>query len=397
MISNSALVLLLAFMCGNMVYGWGYSKSSLFLLRSNCYTTRQYLLTRHSPSVYCNAIHASFGSRQHNKERRETISNLAKYRQTVVALYQSRETEIAVDTNKAYYVAAEQAVILLAQKSRTWKRLAHIVELSTSTPRKYEYRTIADIGCDHGLLSIALASTGKFQKVTGIDVSDAALENGAKKFYSKALHAIGGLVENQCLVDDPLYSKEVTEESSKWILPVEFRIGDGLSPLKQGEADAICMAGMGVDTMLYIIGQALDNASNHTGRVLDSLHCNSLFLQPPNSRPRKLMELYENVHKLGFTLTNERIMKLKERYYITSHFDRNGECFIDAENVIPGSYLFQSPDVEQRNIYREFVDHHYRWLEQDFKRNGDLWDYDKLWIERHSEWNMLSPRTIEIQ
>mmetsp|Transcript_2913 Transcript_2913/g.5460 ORF Transcript_2913/g.5460 Transcript_2913/m.5460 type:complete len:419 (+) Transcript_2913:48-1304(+) len=390
MISNVTLVLLLKFMGVNMAYALGCATSNLFPLGSKCYSCR----------TYRNTFHSSFGSRLINNEHRDLTSNLAKYKHAILALNQSKQHEFASgsdfshkDTStKSYYEAAEHAVILLAQKSRTWKRLAHIVELSTCTPRKYQYRSIADIGCDHGLLSIALASTGKFQNVIGIDVSNAALENGAKKFYSKALHAIGGIVENQFPVDDGQVSKGATQESSKPFLPVEFRIGDGLLPLNLGEADAICMAGIGVDTILSILEQSM-NHSGSNSRVLDSLHCNSLFVQPPNSRPRKLMELYDNFHKMGFTLANERIMKLKERYYITSHFDRKDtyDNLANDINVIPGNLLRQSPDVEQRHMYKEFVDHHYRWVQQDLERNGDLWDYDKLWIESNLEWNTICP------
>lgn len=408
-------MLLLAFMGVNTVFGWGClsNKSNLFLHKSNYYASSRsslLLLTRHDPigvisscrTYYCDTIYTFSGSTKPKKQTCHTISNFGKYRQSLVAINQSKDavsdTNISHKENstKAYYEAAEHAVILLAQKSRTWKRLAPIVELSTCSPRKYGYNSIADIGCDHGLLSIALASTGKFQKVIGVDVSHAALENGAKQFYGKAMHAIGGLVKTECGVSDNLddLSKDLGEESSKLMLPVEFRIGDGLSPLKLGEADAICMAGMGVDTILSILVKRLDDASDDNTRVLDSLQCNSLFLQPPNSRPRKLMELYEHVHRLGFSLANERITKLKERYYITSHFDRrdareNSSIVAEADtgNVIPGSFLFRSPDVEQRNMYREFVDHHYRWLQKDFRKNGDLWDYDKLWIESNLEWN----------
>jgi tRNA A22 N-methylase len=326
-------------------------------------------------------------------------SNYLKYRQKIVALYQSKgHEEIAFDNtrvqqnNVAAFEAAERAVVLLAQKSRTWKRLSHIVELSTIYPRRKEYRSICDIGCDHGLLSISLASTRRFQKVIGVDVSDVALENGAKRFHRKAMDALVGSYGDGNDIQQGI--ERLCESSLEQILPVEYRFGDGLYPLKPGEADAICMAGLGVDTIVSIL-QTMDTCTgtNNHVRYLDFLQCQSLFLQPPNARPRKLVELYETVHNLGFSLVNERIIKLKERYYITSHFDRdacqNEQSSSDARQMIPGSFLVQSPDAEQRKLHREFVEHHLQWLQNDFKKHGDLAYYDKLWIDNNSRWNTI--------
>jgi 2-polyprenyl-3-methyl-5-hydroxy-6-metoxy-1,4-benzoquinol methylase len=38
--------------------------------------------------------------------------------------------------------------------------------------------TVADIGCDHGLLTYGLAASSWFQKVIGVDVSQPALQMG---------------------------------------------------------------------------------------------------------------------------------------------------------------------------------------------------------------------------
>lgn len=287
-------------------------------------------------------------------------NNYHRYRMQMSKLY---ETSSDHECNRGFE-AAQQAVTLLAQRNKTWKRLAPIVELATLKSKEEDNessRTIADIGCDHGLLSIALASSTSFRKVIGTDVSKNALENGALAFYEK--------------VEEVLKRNEDGYLSS---LPIEFRYGDGLQPLNEGEADSICIAGMGVSTMLQILDQE-NTDSRYKGKYLDYIETQSLFLQPPTSRPRKLMELYIEVQGKGFRLASERIMKLKKRWYITSHFDRILEHEDCTDVLLPGHYLMHSQNSEQQKIFDEYIDHHLLWINKDLDRNGELHELDARW------------------
>lgn len=287
-------------------------------------------------------------------------NNYHRYRMQMSKLY---ETTPDNECNRGFE-AAQQAVTLLAQRNKTWKRLAPIVELATLKSKQEDdesRRTIADIGCDHGLLSIALASSTSFRKVIGTDVSKNALQNGALAFYEK--------------VDEVLQRNEGGDLSS---LPIEFRYGDGLQPLKEGEADSICIAGMGVSTMLQILDQE-NTDSRDNEKYLDYIETQSLFLQPPTSRPRKLMELYIEVQGKGFRLASERIMKLKKRWYITSHFDRILDHEDDNDILLPRHYLMDSQNSEQRKIFDEYIDHHLHWINKDLDRNGELHELDARW------------------
>ncbi len=79
-----------------------------------------------------------------------------------------------------------------------------------------ECEAIADVGCDHGYLTIALLEGKKVQKAIAMDVNKGPLES-AKANVSQA-----GFAEN-----------------------VQFRLSDGLKKLNADEADVICICGMG--------------------------------------------------------------------------------------------------------------------------------------------------------
>jgi tRNA A22 N-methylase len=60
--------------------------------------------------------------------------------------------------------------------------LAKALKTSSKTNEK-QINAIVDVGTDHSILAIALAATGRFQKVIGIDVSEQVLEKGARSTY----------------------------------------------------------------------------------------------------------------------------------------------------------------------------------------------------------------------
>ena len=205
-----------------------------------------------------------------------------------------------------------------------------------------------------------------FSKVYGTDLSSQALENG-------------GLASLQ-RVNDAL-SKIDTVSTE---LPIQFRIGDGLSALKQGEADAVVIAGMGVHTMLDIIV----GKSKATTTPIESLESEYIFLQPTNSRPQHLIILYDSLQKdLGWELCDEKVAFVGGRWYISSFFRRT-----DDSNIIyrfPGHYLLEN------EIFDKYVKHHLEWLRQVFQKGllaeeDDRWMKHILSVKDKNEWNMLA-------
>lgn len=86
-------------------------------------------------------------------------------------------------------------------------------------------RTAADIGCDHGKLSAALAGSGRCPRVFACD-----------------------------LREGPLQKARVN--CAPWADRIDFRLGSGLEVLAPGEADDIVIAGMGAETIMEILDAA---------------------------------------------------------------------------------------------------------------------------------------------
>ena len=354
--------------------------------------------------------------------------------------------------------------------NRTWKRMRPLVELVVnSCNNTHETKendllqtraiSIADVGCDHGILSLSLAciawvaSKKKnnnqhneqenhqfISKVIGADVSAKALENGGFVSLKKINDVLArmddddllGMLENiEAYSSDSLkhiFSDSIDENrpiTHSNLLPVEFRIGDGLEPLRTGEADGIILAGMGVHTMLDILfgmdhgfsarpdakwpnklvesdsQSTLDSGSTYPvsdssysdSPPLDRLQTRYLFLQPTNSRPRHLLLMYDQLYTQGgFELIDEKIVFVGGRWYISSFFERPNDenlsiskgAEIDdnstPEFLFPGHFL--KDKVSDENIYDEYVRHHAQWLNNDYvRRNGILEKDDVRWIQ----------------
>ena len=280
---------------------------------------------------------------------------------------------------------AQQAVSLLAQKNKTWKRLSDIIEL-TSSPLSCSsppltknlptiQKTIVDIGCDHGLLAIALAVSGRYEKVIGIDVSKNALQ-GAFEFHEKVMDVL-----NQQYKDDERDDNEGIHENNFQTLPLEFRLGDGLEPLRPGEADAICIAGMGVENMLSILCNEVDEVeSNQKVNYLDYLKNQILYLQPPKNRPKHLIMLYKTMHEKGWSVQDERIVSVNKRWYITSAFVKSSITSSNHDYVLPGHFLSTSPC--HKSEFEKYVTHHLKWLDDDLQSKGYITSDEIEWKER---------------
>ena len=91
-------------------------------------------------------------------------------------------------------------------------------------------KRVADIGCDHALVSIYLVSEGISPKVLAMDIGEGPLE-AAKANIEKY-----GLSES-----------------------IETRLSDGMSELKLGETDGAVIAGMGGLTIVGILERGLHN------------------------------------------------------------------------------------------------------------------------------------------
>jgi tRNA A22 N-methylase len=230
-----------------------------------------------------------------------------------------------------------------------FRRMRHLVELAQQAQaNNNRLKTIVDIGTDHGLLPIALAATKQFEKVAGIDISQQVLSDGAMALYHEFL-------------DHLVCVRGCTFENAASQLPVDFYCANGLVKVGRGDGDIVCIAGMGVKTMLKII----------TPAELDRVQCQALLLQPTNSKPRNLIQLYDALQKSGWRLEGERIQKISSRWYISSAFSKTDQSYTPLGTLeLPGSKLhdcLNTSSSEMKTEFVKYVKHHCSWLEADKK------------------------------
>ena len=214
--------------------------------------------------------------------------------------------------------------------------------------------SVVDVGTDHGLLALALAQQqhASFTHVTGVDRSLAALEQGAFPLL---------LEQKQQSVPNRL----------------SFQQGDGLQGFgNKGDADTVCIAGMGVHSMLRILRAATANVQR-------------LVLQPTNSRPKNLMLLYESLLLSSdadsgggrWVVQEERIDYLASRWYWTTLFVRKQDATPLLQQQQPGCCLV-SHDGGGDDTFDAWVQHHCQWIQQ----TRELDDSPTTKNERERRW-----------
>lgn len=143
-----------------------------------------------------------------------------------------------------------------AQPVKLDERLSAAAELVRAGSR------CADIGADHGHLIGALAASGKISRGCACDIGEKPLEN-ARRYL----------------------------ESLRLAVPVETRLGNGLSCLSQGDWDDIIIAGMGGELIWRIIEQ--------TAWTRDG---NLRFILCPMTKPERLRK---SLCSNGFAILRE--------------------------------------------------------------------------------------------
>ena len=138
----------------------------------------------------------------------------------------------------------------------------------------------ADIGCDHGKLSAALAGSGRCPLVLACDLRSGPLEKAR-------------------VTCAPYGDK------------VQCRLGSGLSVLEPGEADDIIIAGMGAETIIEILEAA--------PWVFDARY--NLVLVPAT----KHSILRRWLARRGFALAGETLCQAAGRWYAVMAAEYTGE------------------------------------------------------------------------
>ncbi len=131
---------------------------------------------------------------------------------------------------------------------------------------------VADVGCDHGYVSIYLVQSGIASSAIAMDVRKGPLSGAQDNIRAYGL-------ENA----------------------ITTRLSDGVKELKKGEADSLIVAGMGGKLMISI----LDACS------LRELGIETAVLQPQSDIP----EFRQYLRDKGYVITDEKIIYEEGKYY----------------------------------------------------------------------------------
>lgn len=137
-------------------------------------------------------------------------------------------------------------------------------------------RRVADIGCDHGYVSICLLQEGIAAKVIAMDVRKGPLDR-AKEHIAEYGYADR----------------------------IETRLSDGMDKLNQGETDAVILAGMGGKLMISILERG--------ARIVHGMK--DLILQPQSD-----IDLVRNyISRIGFEIYREEMVLEDGKFYPMMH------------------------------------------------------------------------------
>ncbi len=161
---------------------------------------------------------------------------------------------------------------------------------------------LADIGTDHGFLPVETVKSGKAKKAIACDISEGSLKKADKNVRFSGL-------------------------SDK----IDVRLGGGLSPLEQGEADCIVIAGMGGLLISSILKEGFDKIKSA-----------KLILQPMSSVSDMRHELLSS----GFCITDEAMVREDRRFY-NIVCAKIGKPDLDYDTDI-GSILIEKRDKSTR-------------------------------------------------
>lgn len=146
------------------------------------------------------------------------------------------------------------------------ERLQMLAEMVTPGSR------VADVGCDHGFLSIYLVQEKICPRVIAMDVRKGPLSAAREHINAKGLGAY-----------------------------IETRISDGLQKLQPGEADTVVCAGMGGRLMERILTESLEKA----------MQLRELILQPQS----EIQEFRKFLRSTGFRVDEEDMVWEDGKYY----------------------------------------------------------------------------------
>lgn len=191
-------------------------------------------------------------------------------------------------------------------------------------------KSVIDIGCDHGLLSIYLANKFKNLKIIASDVNKNALDN-AKKNITK------------CGLNDR----------------IETRLGSGISVINNNDnIDTIVVAGMGTNTIVEFLKCSRDKLVN-VNKIIIQSNTDLYFLRKNMVSMGYFIDDEELVVDKGIIYTIIKFIKGKKKYSYKELYlgpiliSKNSDLFVEKcmkelnnmkkilKNISRGHYLYK--------------------------------------------------------
>lgn len=221
------------------------------------------------------------------------------------------------------------------------KRLQAVVKLLDKHER------IADIGCDHGFVSIYLIESGKASRCLAMDVNQGPLERASEHVIEKRLST---------------YIETRLSDGAKEIRYIEDENGE-----KRLEVDAALIAGMGGRLMIQILTDSLSKFQNMKEFVLQ-----------PQSEIAKVRQF---LREKGYHIAKEDMVLEDGKYYPMLKVVRGNKA-TDFSYRIPEIIIKKYVDEEERkSIIQKLFDEYgekllkkrHRILLQYLKKEKDIY------------------------
>lgn len=189
-----------------------------------------------------------------------------------------------------------------------------------------EYKTIADVGCDHAWISINAVSKYGVEKAYALDINDGPLMNARMN-----------------IINNKLSSNIKTIKS------------DGLISLNE-DVECIIIAGMGGDLICKILDDSLDKAKK----------AKALILSPNKEEAAIRSFLMDN----GFKIDNEYILEDNNHIYEIIKASL-GAMKLDDKDILYGPYLRKEKSAIFQKKYEKKLKIYSKSLEKCSDRNKE--------------------------
>lgn len=188
---------------------------------------------------------------------------------------------------------------------------------------------VADIGCDHGYISIYLIQNKIAAKVIAMDVNKGPLQKAQENVETYSL--------------------------SEYI---ETRLSDGGKELIRGEVDSVVIAGMGGILMSRILKEC--------DTVIDS--CKELILQPQS----EIHLVRRQIRTMGYQIVQEEMLMEEGKYYIAIKASKLSRTLCSREysefDDLYGSFLLE----KRHPVFKEYLFKEYRAKENIIKELSQI-------------------------